>query len=57
MGYTSQYHHWEYLEAQHLPETTTVLSTTCDMRIPLSLNETGCDTVASVIAEEMARTG
>ncbi|NIV40755.1 MAG: aminotransferase, partial [Anaerolineae bacterium] len=43
MGYTSQYHHWEYLEAQSLPDTTRVLSTTCDMRIPLSLTEAHCD--------------
>ena len=52
MGYTSQYHHWEYLEAQSLPNTTGVLSTTCDMRIPLSLTERHCDVIAAIIAEE-----
>ena len=54
MGYTSQYHHWEYLEPQDLPGTRGMLSTTCDMRIPLALSEAQCDAIASIIAEEMA---
>jgi len=53
MGYTSQYHDWQYLEKQHLPNTDTVLSTTCDMRIPLSLTESGCDHIATIIQQEV----
>ena len=54
MGYTSQYHHWEYLVPQELPDTRRTLSTTCDMRIPLSLTGDDCDTIAAVIAQELA---
>ena len=54
MGYTSQYHHWQYLESQNLPRTDSVLQTTCDMRIPLSLTETQCDTIATIISQELA---
>jgi len=55
MGYTSQYHHWEYLQKQSLPETTEVLSTTCDMRIPLGLGEADCDAIATTVGEELDR--
>ena len=55
MGYTSQYHHWEYLPAQSLPDTTAVLSTTCDMRIPLSLTTEQCDEIAAIVDEELSR--
>lgn len=53
MGYTSQYHHWQYLDAQNLPKTDAVLQTTCDMRIPLSLTETQCNTIATIIHQEL----
>lgn len=54
VGYTSQYHHWEYLKPQDLPDTRGSLFTTCDMRIPLALSDGDCDTIAAVIAEELA---
>ena len=54
MGYTSQYHHWEYLQPQDLPGTRKMLSTTCDMRIPLALTDADCDAIAAIIAEELA---
>ena len=54
MGYTSQYQHWQYLEAQDLPETREILSTTCDMRIPLSLSESHCVTIAAIILDELS---
>lgn len=53
LGYTSQYHHWQYLPKQSLPGTVNILSTTCDMRIPLSLDASGCDVIAEVIREEL----
>jgi dTDP-4-amino-4,6-dideoxygalactose transaminase len=55
VGYTSQYHHWQYLKSQDLLETTEVLSTTCDMRIPLSLNESHCDIIAAIILDELEK--
>ena len=54
VGYTSQYHHWEYLRPQDLPNTRGSLFTTCDMRIPLALSDGDCDTIAAIIAEELA---
>lgn len=51
LGYTSLYQHWEYLTPQALPQTTAVLQTTCDMRIPLSLTVDDCDTIAAIITE------
>ena len=54
VGYTSQYHHWQYLQPQALPDTSEILATTCDMRIPLSLNRTQCDTVARIIEQEIS---
>jgi dTDP-4-amino-4,6-dideoxygalactose transaminase len=54
MGYTSQYHHWEYLQPQELPGTREMLATTCDMRIPLSLTEHHCDVIAEIIGQELA---
>jgi dTDP-4-amino-4,6-dideoxygalactose transaminase len=42
IGYTSQYNHWS------------ILATTCDMRIPLSLNDDHCETIADIMTDEMA---
>ena len=55
MGYTSQYHHWEYLKPQDLPGTREMLFTTCDMRIPLALGDEDCDVIARIIAEEISQ--
>ncbi len=55
MGYTSLYQHWQYLESQDLPETTRILQTTCDMRIPLSLTRQECAAIADIIQSERSR--
>ncbi|NNF78586.1 MAG: aminotransferase, partial [Rhizobiales bacterium] len=49
-GYTSRYDSWHYLEVPDLPRTISVLSTMCDMRIPLTFNEADCRTIAEVIS-------
>jgi dTDP-4-amino-4,6-dideoxygalactose transaminase len=53
-GYTSQYHDWQYLDLQNLPDTTEILATTCDMRIPLSLTWEHCTKIAAIIAQELS---
>ena len=53
MGYTSLYQHWAYLTPQTLPQTEDILDTTCDMRIPLSLNLEDCDLIAHIMSEEL----
>lgn len=53
LGYTSLYQHWEYLKPQDLPQTNQILYTTFDMRIPRSLAEQDCDTIAMIINQEL----
>jgi dTDP-4-amino-4,6-dideoxygalactose transaminase len=57
-GYTSLSEHWRYLADPHTPpQTSAVLGQLCDMRIPLSLTPDHCDTIASVIADELSAAG
>lgn len=52
-GFTSRYDSWHYLNnQQHLPKTLKTLSTTCDMRIPLTFSQADCSEIACIIAEE-----
>ncbi|MGF1475983.1 MAG: DegT/DnrJ/EryC1/StrS family aminotransferase [Geminicoccaceae bacterium] len=55
VGFTSRYDSWRYLgEPQSLPKTLEVLSTTCDLRIPVTFDEADCALIADIIAEEAA---
>ncbi len=52
VGFTSRFDSWRYLgEPPELPQTLAALSTTCDMRIPLTFTEPDCRLIASIIAE------
>lgn len=54
-GFTSRYDSWQYLDNhQHLPQTLKALSTTCDMRIPLTFTLSDCRDIAEIIAEVSA---
>jgi dTDP-4-amino-4,6-dideoxygalactose transaminase len=54
-GYTSLSEQWRYLAAPHTPpHTRAILARLCDMRIPLALSPADCDTIADIIAEELA---
>jgi dTDP-4-amino-4,6-dideoxygalactose transaminase len=54
-GYTSVSGQWRYLADPHTPPTTeAVLERLCDMRIPLTLAEADCATIATVIGEELS---
>ncbi len=54
-GYTSLSEHWGYLSERYTPpRTREVLELLCDMRIPLSLSEEDCKTIATVIGEELS---
>ena len=49
-GYTSRFDSWHYLGAQRpLPRTQLLLSTLCDVRIPLTFDEDDCRTIAAMI--------
>jgi len=53
VGFTSRYDSWRYLGDQpELPGALKALSTTCDMRVPLTFSETDCHDIAIIIAEE-----
>ena len=50
-GFTSRYDSWRYLgELPDLKRTKAALSTTCDMRIPLTFDEDDCRNIATVIS-------
>jgi hypothetical protein len=54
-GYTSLSEHWHFLKSAHTPpQTHGILARLCDMRIPLSLAVADCETIAAIIAEELA---
>ena len=55
IGYTSTYQSWQYFkELPDLPETNRILSTLCDMRIPLTFELDDCRLIADIIGEVAA---
>ena len=54
-GFTSRYDSWQYLEdIPHLPQTQKILSTTCDMRVPLTFTPEDCQHITTIIDEVVA---
>jgi dTDP-4-amino-4,6-dideoxygalactose transaminase len=50
VGFTSAYSSWKYFgEIPSLPQTDRILSTMCDMRIPLTFSEEDCETILDII--------
>ena len=53
VAFTSRYDSWHYIDdIPHLSKTLKALSTTCDMRVPLTFDKTDCRDIAKIIAEE-----
>jgi len=52
-GFTSRAPHWEYLSPQNLPRSEAILSTLCDIRLPLGLSDAQADTLATVVLESL----
>ncbi len=51
-GFTSRFDSWRYIEDMiELPNTRRILATLCDMRIPLTFDETDCRQICAVIGE------
>ena len=51
-GFTSRYDSWEYLgRAQDLPQTRETLSTTCDMRVPLTFTPQDCTDIVTIVSD------
>ncbi len=54
-GFTSRYDSWQYInELPDLPVTRKVLSTLCDMRIPLTFNEADCSLIGQIVNDCVA---
>lgn len=52
VGFTSRFDSWRYLgEPPNLPQTSNVLATTCDMRVPLTFDETDCRHISQIIGD------
>ncbi|WP_419176106.1 DegT/DnrJ/EryC1/StrS family aminotransferase [Desulfosediminicola sp.] len=50
VGFTSVYSSWEYFsEIPSLPRTDRILSTMCDMRVPLTFSEEDCKIILDII--------
>ena len=53
VAFTSRYDSWHYLgEMDPLPNTIDVLSTTCDMRVPLTFSEQDCRDIVEIVSDE-----
>lgn len=53
VAFTSRYDSWRYIDDMPvLPKTLKALSTTCDMRVPLTFSEADCRDIAEIIVEE-----
>jgi dTDP-4-amino-4,6-dideoxygalactose transaminase len=56
VAFTSRYDSWKYLkDIPALPKTLQALSTTCDMRVPLTFSEADCQDIAEIVAEVAAQ--
>ena len=56
VAFTSRYDSWQYFgEVEPLPQTLKTLSTTVDLRVPLTFSIEDCSDIAEIIAEEASR--
>jgi dTDP-4-amino-4,6-dideoxygalactose transaminase len=55
VGFTSVWTHWRYFGlSQVLPNAERVLGGLCDMRLPLTLTQADCETIAAVLRASLA---
>ncbi|WP_420335401.1 DegT/DnrJ/EryC1/StrS family aminotransferase [Roseibium sp.] len=55
VGFTSRFDSWKYAPEQSLPGTIAILRRIMDLRVPLSFTEDDCDTIGTIIVEELGR--
>ena len=56
VAFTSRYDSWQYFgDVDPLPQTLRTLSTTVDLRVPLTFSVEDCADIAEIIAEEAQR--
>jgi len=54
VGFTSRHDSWRYVDPQDLPQTDKILAGLLDMRIPLTMSLEDCETIVTIIKEEVA---
>ena len=52
VAFTSRYDSWRYLGEVDVAADSDALSSTCDLRVPLTFDVADCEVIASIIAEE-----
>lgn len=55
VGFTSRHDSWRYVDPQDLPKTDKIMAGLVDMRIPLTLSIQDCETIATIIKEEVSK--
>ena len=56
VAFTSRYDSWQYFgDVEPLPKTLETLSTTVDLRVPLTFSVEDCGDIAEIITEEASR--
>jgi len=56
VAFTSRYDSWQYLgDIPELAKTREVLSTTCDMRVPLTFDLADCAQIVEIVSQEVAK--
>ncbi len=55
VGFTSRHDSWRYVDPQDLPKTDKIMAGLVDMRIPLTLSMQDCETIATIIKEEVSK--
>ena len=55
VGFTSRHDSWHYVDPQQLPKTDKSMAGLVDMRIPLTLTLEDCETIATIIKEEVTK--
>jgi dTDP-4-amino-4,6-dideoxygalactose transaminase len=55
VGFTSRHDSWRYVTPQDLPKTDKIMAGLVDMRIPLTLSMLDCETIATIIKEEVSK--
>jgi len=53
VGFTSRFDHWRYADEQSLAATLATLRGLCDIRLPLSLTDADCDTIAAIVTQTL----
>jgi dTDP-4-amino-4,6-dideoxygalactose transaminase len=55
LGFTSNHHHWTYVDEQDLPRTDAILAGLFDMRLPLTFSLEDCAAIGAIIADRAER--